>query len=71
MSWSRPLCTVTIKLLTIFCKLGHNSFEDINPLWPPLPGKVIKLPTSTSPETLSLRFDLAPLDGEAAGIRGS
>ena len=31
-----------VELLTITSKLGL-SFEDISPLWPPLPVKVIKL----------------------------
>ena len=37
---------------------GAHSFEGICPLWPPLPGKAIKLFFSTSPKTLSLRFTL-------------
>ena len=37
---------------------GTHSFEGINPLWPPLPGKAIKLSFSTWPRTLSVRFYL-------------
>ena len=46
--------------LNIYYKTSHNllqvgthSFEGISLLWPPLPGKVIKLSFSTSPKTLS------------------
>ena len=35
-----------------------HSFESISPLWPPLPDKAIKLLFSTSPKTLSPRFNL-------------
>ena len=34
-----------------------SSFEGISLLWPPLPGKAIKLFFSTSPQTPSLRFN--------------
>ena len=55
-------------ILTHYSKTSHyplqvrtHSFEDISPLYPtPLftfPGKAIKLFFSTSPKTLSLRFD--------------
>ena len=58
-SWSCPLWTVNIKLLTIFPKWGHMVLSAWVHYGPPcLPGKVIKLPFSTSPETLSLTFDL-------------
>ena len=56
MSWARPLWTITIKLLTNPSRSGH-SFEGISPLWPPLPGKALKLFSSTSPKTLSLGFN--------------
>ena len=46
-------------------KVGTDGFEGISPLCPPLPGKAIKLSFSTSPRTLSLRFDLALLYREA------
>ena len=38
-------------------QVGTCSLEDISLLWPPLPGKAIKLFLSTSPQTLSLRYD--------------
>ena len=40
-------------------------FEGISLLCPPLPGEVVKLPCSTSPATLSLRCDSAPVQREA------
>ena len=40
-------------------------FEGISLLCPPLPGEVIKLPCPTSPTTLSLRCDSAPVHREA------
>ena len=43
---------------------GTHSFEGTNPLWPPLPGKAIKLFFSTSPKSLSLRFN------SVSGYRG-
>ena len=46
-------------------KVGTDGFEGISPVCPPLPGKAIKLSFSTSPRTLSLRFDLALLYREA------
>ena len=46
-------------------KVGTHGFEGISPLWPPFLGKAIKLSFSTSPKTLSLRFDLAPVYREA------
>ena len=39
-------------------QVGTHSFEGISLLWPPLPGKAIKLFFSASPKTLSLRFNL-------------
>ena len=45
-------------------QVGTHSFEGISPLWPPLPGKAIKLFFSTSPKTLSLRFN------SVSGYRG-
>ena len=62
-------------ILTHYSKTSHypfqvrtHSFEDISPLYPtPLftfPGKAIKLFFSTSPKTLSLRFD------SVSGYRG-
>ena len=44
--------------------VGTHSFEGIIPLWPPLPDKAIKLSFSTSPKTLSPRFNLV------SGYRG-
>ena len=38
-------------------QVGTHSFEDISPLWPPLPGKAIKLFFSASPKSLSLRYN--------------
>ena len=60
-SWIEGMWTLilTIKLLTTpppRPSLGH-SFEGVSPLWPPLPGKAIKLLFSTSPKTLSLKFN--------------
>ena len=47
-----------------YCKTPHyplkvrtHSFEGISLLCPPLPGKAVKLFFSTSPKTLSLRFN--------------
>ena len=40
-------------------------FEGITPLCPPLPSRGIKLSFSTSPETLSLKFVLTPVNREA------
>ena len=42
-------------------RVGTLGREGISPLCPPLPGKAVKLSFSTSPKTLSLRFDLAPV----------
>ena len=39
--------------------LGHIVFKGRSPLYPPLTGKAIKLLFSTSPQTLSLRLELA------------
>ena len=62
MSWSCPLGTITIKLLSILSKLGYIVFRGRSPrVSPPLPGKVIKLSFSTTPRTLSPRFDSAPV----------
>ena len=51
---------LTTPSLNPYCKTLHYplqiricSFEGIGPLWPPLPGKAIKLFFSTSPKTLS------------------
>ena len=64
-SWSRPLWTMTIKLLTTYhLQVGTHSFEGISLLWPLLPGKAIKLFFSTSPQTLSPRFN------SVSGYRG-
>ena len=45
-------------------QVGTHSFEDISLPWPPLPGKAIKLFFSTSPQTLSPRFN------SVSGYRG-
>ena len=41
------------KTLHYLLQIRTYSFEGIGPLWPPLPGKAIKLFFSTSPKTLS------------------
>ena len=51
--------TTAIKLLTKFSQVGHTVLRGVSPLCPPLPGKAIKLFFSSSPKTLSARFDLA------------
>ena len=56
-SWSRPLWTIIIKFVTTPSRLEHTVFEGISPLWPPLPGEAIMLFFSTSPKTLSPRFN--------------
>ena len=43
---------------------GTHSSEGMSPLWPPLPGKAVKLFFSTSPKLLSLRFN------SVSGYRG-
>ena len=55
-------------LLLEHCKTPHyplqcgtHSLEGISPLWPPLPGKAIKLCFSTSSKTLPPRFNQAPV----------
>jgi len=74
MNWSRPLWTTPVELLTITSKLGL-SFEDISPLWPPLPVKVIKLffsaaATAAAAAAKSLQSYLTlcdPIDGSPRG----
>ena len=64
-NWSHPLWIITVKLLTTPSRSGHLVFRAwASPLRPPLPDTSIKLFFSTSPETLSLRFNLV------AGCRG-
>ena len=46
-------------------QVGTHEFEGISPLWPPVPGKVIRLSFPTSPKILSLRFDLVQVYREA------
>ena len=41
-SWSHPFWTITIKIFSL-PQVGTYGFEGVNPLWPPLPGKVIKI----------------------------
>ena len=41
-------------------------FEGISPLWPPLPGKVIKLSFSILPKTLALRFNSVYREAECS-----
>ena len=53
-SWSRLLYYKTPHYPL---QVRTHSFEGIIPLWSPLPGKAIKLFFSTSPKTLSLRFN--------------
>ena len=43
---------------------GEHGFESISLLYPPLPGKAIKLSFSTSAPSLSLKFDPAPVSRE-------
>ena len=43
-------------------QLGTRSVEGISPLWPPLPGKAIKIFFSTSPKILSPRCNLVSRD---------
>ena len=45
-------------------QVGPHSLEGISSLWPPLPGKAIKLFFPTSPQTLSPRFN------SVSGCRG-
>ena len=41
----------------------------MSPPWPPLPGKAVEFFFSASPQSLSLRFNLAPvLGGQAFSI---
>ena len=61
--WSHLLWTISIKLVTIFPKWGH--LKGMSPLCHPLPVNAIKLSFSTSPKTLSLRFDSARVHREA------
>ena len=49
------------KMSHYLLRVGTRGFDSISPLWPPLPGKVKKLAFSTSPKTLSPRFNSAPL----------
>ena len=57
-SWSYHLWTITKKVLTIpWPQVGTHSFEGISPLRPTLPGKPIKLLSSTSPKTPAPRLD--------------
>ena len=51
-----PLWTITIKLLTIFSKLGHIVFWGWSPLCPPLSGRVIKPFFFTSPKAVLFLF---------------
>ena len=52
-------------------QVGVHSVEGHELLWPPLPGKAVKLFFSALPQTLSLRFSLAPLRGGQAFSVGS
>ena len=58
MSWSHPLWAITMKLLTIFPKLGHTFLRALACCGPPLfPDEAIKLFISTSSKTVSeIRF---------------
>ena len=55
----------SVKLLTKSSWVGIHSFSRQEPTVSPLAGKAIKLSFSTSPKTLSLRFDSALVYGEA------
>ena len=46
-------------------QVGTHFFTAMSPLWPSLTGKALKLFFSTSPRTLSLRFNLTPVYREA------
>ena len=56
MSWSHPRSLNTIKIPHYPLQGGTHSSEGTSPLWPPLPGKAIKLFFSTSSKTLSRCF---------------
>ena len=56
---------VWINYYKTYYLLQVGTFEGISLLWPPLPGKAIKLSFSTSPKSLSPRFNLALVYREA------
>ena len=56
---------ISIKLLTKSSWVGTHSFSGQEPTVSPFAGKAIKLSFSTSPKTLSLRFDSALVYREA------
>ena len=67
--YQQPHPWTTAIELTKSPQVGTHSFEDMSLLCPPLPGKAIKLFFSTSPQTLSLRFNSALLHrGRVFGI---
>ena len=51
---------------TSIFQVGTHGFEGISPLWPPLPGKVIKLSFSILPKTLALRFNSVYREAECS-----
>ena len=51
---------------TSIFQVGIRGFEGISPLWPPLPGKVIKLSFSILPKTLALRFNSVYREAECS-----
>ena len=63
MSWSEPLWTITLKLFTTFSRLGHRVLRILAHCGP-LCWQSNKAILSTSPKTLSLRFNLV------SGYRG-
>ena len=56
---------ISIKLLTKSSWVGTHSFSGQEPTVSPFAGKAIELSFSTSPKTLSLRFDSALVYREA------
>ena len=63
-SWSHPW-TIPVKLFPALFKSGHTVLGGMSLLWPPLPGKAIKLFISASPKSLSLG-DLIQCQGTEA-----
>ena len=70
MSMSRSH-SLFLQNLSLSSPSGDTGFEGISPLWPPLPGKAVKLFCSTSPKTLSQRLDSALVYREAAELSES
>ena len=64
---TNPQKTVHVRIdyYKTYYLLQVGTFEGISLLWPPLPGKAMKLSFSTSPKSLSPRFSLALVYREA------